>query len=135
MIRIKITLWVLAVSFLIGFIFMLFPWQIINRIYIIAGEQPISQTAAVEYSIRVTCGIVGVIGIYFLILAIDPLKYKTLVFFSSYALIGISLMCIITGLLVDISAIIILGDSLFGFILGIILLLISLNAFRAKALP
>jgi len=130
---IKITLWILAISFLMGFVCMLFPWKIINQIYEIAGELPIPRTAPVEYSIRVTCGMVGVIGIYFLILATDPAKYKTLVFFSSFALIGIGLLCIVTGLLVNISIIIVLGDGLFGLILGMIMLLLSLGKLRAKA--
>ena len=126
----KVILWILAIAFMTGFVFMILPWGVIDGIYSIAGEPPFPKTPVADYSLRVTCAIVGAIGIYFLFLALNPSKYRILVFYSSYALMAIGLLCVVIGLIVGVSPAIIIGDGGFGIILGLILLLMSFKALK-----
>ncbi len=126
----KIILWILAISFMAGFVVIFIPWSVIEWIYSMAGEQPMSNTPLNSYSLRVTGGMVGAIGIYFLFLALNPIKYRQLVIFSSYALIAGGLLCVIIGLAVGVKPTLPLGDTLFGLILGILLLFQSFKALK-----
>ena len=123
--RLKIMLWLCGIGFLISFIFMVLPWGLIENLYSIFGEEPIPYSPTSGYLFRVSCGMVGIIGVYFIILARDPLKYRPLLFFSAYGLIAGGLICFIAGLVIGISPLFYIGDGLFGVILGIILAVLT----------
>lgn len=114
----KVILWVCGISFLISFIALILPWGIIENLYRLFGEQPIPASPTANYSFRVACFIVGLIGIYFIILALDPATYRRLIGFSAIALIACGVASVIIGLNAGIAPQFYIGDGLFGIVLG-----------------
>jgi hypothetical protein len=117
----KVILWICGIGFMISFIFMLLPWSIIESLYRFFGEEPIPNIPTANYLFRISCALVGLIGIYFIILAQNPSHYRQLLIFSAVGLMACGVICVIVGLIVGISPSFLIGDGLFGIVLGIIL--------------
>ena len=114
----KVILWICGISFLISFVALVLPWGVIENLYRFFGEEPIVASATANYSFRVACFIVGLIGIYFIILALDPATYRRLIGFSAIALIACGVASVIIGLNAGIAPQFYIGDGLFGIVLG-----------------
>jgi hypothetical protein len=117
----KVVLWICGIGFMLSFIVMILPWSAIESLYGFFGEGALPGTPVSGYVIRVMCAIVGLIGIYFLMLARDPVRYRPLLFFTSLGLIACGLLCFFIGLIVGISPLFYIGDGLFGIISGLII--------------
>ncbi len=59
---------------------------------------------------------------FFIILALNPVKYGVLVPFSGLAAVFVGVVCFITGLAVGMPAVWFLGDSLSCAVLGVLIL-------------
>jgi ABC-type Mn2+/Zn2+ transport system permease subunit len=59
--------------------------------------------------------------VFFIILALDPMKYPVLVPFSGLAAVFIGVVCGVTGLAVGMPALWFLGDSLSCALLGVLI--------------
>ena len=71
----KIVLWICAISCLLGFILAAFPWRAVTTLFHWAGIQPPGAEAITVLVFRLCLVLVGAIGVFFTILARDPLKY------------------------------------------------------------
>lgn len=116
----KIALWICAIGCLTAIPFTVLPVPMTWF-----GLKPISDIPELMYFIRVTCGVYGLIGIYFIILARNPLGYGAMLNLSAYGLIAFGLLGLILGLNLKISLIIYLGDALFGIVLGSVIAILS----------
>ena len=125
----KIALWVAAIGCLTAVPFILFPWCVVENFIQWFGVEPVSESPVVIYLFRVVCGISGLIGIYYIMLARNPLGCGPMLNLGAYGLIAFGLISLITGLSMGISPKIYIGDALSGLILGIIITVLS---FRAK---
>ena len=123
--NLKITLWVTGIGCLVAVPFMVLPWSVLERIVLWFGVEPIPRNPLVEYLLRVSCGVYGLIGVYFMILAKDPLKYGPLLSLGAYGLIIFSLLSLFAGVSLDLSPKIYVGDFLSGFILGCVIITLS----------
>jgi hypothetical protein len=124
----KITLWIAALGCLTAFPFIALPWFVIEKIISWLGINSISNDPLIIYTLRVSCGVYGLIGIYFIILAKNPLKYGPMLNLGAFGLIIFGLLSLIVGMVLDISPIVYAGDSLSGLILGIAVLIFSSKA-------
>ena len=84
----------------------------------------------VIYIFRVVCGVIGLIGVYFIILARNPLNYGPMLDLGAYGLILFGLLALILGLKIGMPPIAYIGDALSGLILGIIIAIFSSKAKR-----
>jgi len=73
------------------------------------------------YAIRTVSATFIGIGAFFIILAMNPMKYGVIVPFSGLTAVFIGVVCFITGLVVKMPALWFLGDSLSCLVLGILI--------------
>jgi hypothetical protein len=62
------------------------------------------------------------IGVFFIILALNPMKYGVIVPFSGLTAVFIGVVCLITGLAVGMPVVWLLGDFLSCAVLGVLIL-------------
>ncbi|MGK7874991.1 MAG: hypothetical protein AB4426_17330 [Xenococcaceae cyanobacterium] len=116
----KISLWICAIGCLTALPFTVFPVPMTWF-----GLKPIPDIPEIMYFIRIACGVFGLIGIYFIILARNPLGYGAMLNLGAYGLIAFGLLGLILGLSLKIPLIVYLGDALFGIVLGSVIAILS----------
>jgi hypothetical protein len=126
--NLKITLWICGLGCLSAIPFIFLPWRIIGDIVNWFGVEPIPDVAAIQYFTRIVFGVFGMIGIFFIILARNPLVYGLMIKLGGYGLITFGLLALILGVVLNITFSVFLGDAIFGIIFGIAILLFSSKA-------
>jgi len=121
----KVVLWVVALGCLTAVPFIFLPWTAIESIISWFGIDPMPNVPVVIYSFKVVFGIFGLIGIFFIILARNPLGYGPMLDLGAYGLVLFGLLALILGVSNGIRPIVYAGDALSGLILGIIILILS----------
>ena len=114
----KITLWIAALGCLSAVPFVILPWGVVENLALWFGIDPLPNTPIVVYLFRVACGIFGLIGIYYIILAKNPLAYGPMLGLGTYGLILFGLLSLIVGSSIGLPTIVYIGDGLSGLILG-----------------
>lgn len=126
----KVALWVAAIGCLTAVPFIVLPWHVLNKIVLWFGFEPIPNDQLVMYILRVSCGIYGLIGVYFIILARNPLGCGPMLDLGAYGLAIFGLLSLVIGLSLEISPRVFAGDALSGLILGIVIIVLSSKAKR-----
>lgn len=121
----KITLWISAVGCLIAAPFTFLPWGIIENIFLWFGVEPIPNNLITTYLFRMACGVFALIGIFFIILAKNPFKYGVMLHLGAYGLIFLGTLCLILGLSLNMPLKLYIGDTLFGLVLGFLIVILS----------
>jgi len=127
----KIALWIAAIGCLTAVPFVILPWAVVENLVLWFGVEPIPNVPIAMYLFRVVCGIFGLIGIYFIILARNPLGYGPMLDLGAYGLIIFGLLSLLVGSNTGLPAIVYIGDALSGLILGTIITLFSYKARQA----
>ncbi len=127
----KIALWIAAIGCLSYVQFIALPWFLIESIALGFGLDPVPNVPVAMYFFRVACGMFGLMGIYFIILARNPLSYGPMLDLGAYGLIVFGLLSFIVGFRIGIPPIVYIGEALFGVILGTIITILSSKAKRA----
>ena len=127
----KIALWLTAIGCLTAVPFIVLPWAVVENFMVWFGVEPIPNTPLIMYIFRIACGLIGLIGIYFILLARNPLSYGPMLDLGAYGLIFFGLLSLIIGLSIDISPRVYIGDAVSGLILGVIISILSSRAKRA----
>ena len=128
----KITLWICAVLCLLGFIFAAFPWSAITTLCQWAGVQPPAAEPITVYMIRLCLAMAGMIGVFFLMFARNPLKYGGMSLLAAYGLVCYGLFCLVGGIRYALPVWAYVGDVIFGFVLGILILIFRRKAIEAN---
>ena len=126
----KVTLWIAAMGCLAAVPFSVLPWSVLEKIVMGFGVGPIPNDPLVMYFLRVSCGVYGFIGIYFIILAKNPMNYGPMTAFSAYGLVIFGMLSLSAGVFLELSPKVYIGDSLSGLILGIAIIVFSSKAKR-----
>lgn len=124
----KITLWIAAIGCLVSIPFIALPWSVLEKIILLFGVGSIPKDPLVMYLLRVSCGIYGLIGIYFVVLAKNPLNYGPMLNIGAYGLVLFGLLSLSVGLGLGLSPKVYTGDSLSGLILGTAIIVFSSKA-------
>jgi energy-converting hydrogenase Eha subunit C len=125
----KIVLWICAICCLLGFIIAALPWQAIVALYHWKGIQPPATEPTTVFMFRL-CGVTcGMIGIFFVILARNPLNYGAMLLLASYGLLGFGLFCLVGGIRYGLPVLVYSEKFIFFVVLGILTLM-----FRKKAM-
>lgn len=125
----KVILWICGVSCLLGFIFAVLPWRAITTLFEWFGIQPLEPRPIIVYMIRLFSVIVGMIGIFFIILALNPLNYGAMLLLAAYGLLCYGVLCLAGGIRYGFPVWVYTGDVIFGVAFGVLILV-----FRKKAM-
>ncbi len=117
----KIVLWLTGVICLCGFIGIILPWSIIAKLASISNWDVSGFQGCEKYVVRIAMAAFGMIGVFFLILARDPLKYGIMLSLAGYGLLVFGLICLVWGIYYRLTGFpwwSWLGDVLFCLITG-----------------
>jgi hypothetical protein len=81
------------------------------------------------YMARLMCASGGLVGIFFAILATDPLRYGPMLPLAGWGLIFTGLICLAGGIRYQLPPIMFCGDLVFCIVTGVLILI-----FRARAI-
>jgi len=118
----KICLWIAGVACLLSVFGIFLPvsaWESITKFF---GLESLPDSPLFVYAVRLMSATFVGVGVYFVILARDPMKYGVMVPFSGLAAVCLGVVCGITGLAVGMSLFWFLGDSLSCVVLGVLIL-------------
>ena len=121
----KIILWITAIGCLTAVPFIFLPWAVVESIGSWFGIESLPDAPIVIYFFKVVFGVFGLIGVFFIILARDPLKYRFMLNLGMLGLILFGLLALIIGFSLGLPPIVYLGDGLSGLVLGIAILIFS----------
>jgi hypothetical protein len=124
----KICLWATGILCLLCVFGMFLPISTLESFTKLFGIESLTGPPPVTYAIRVTSAMCVGIGVFFIILALDPMKYGVMVLFSGIASVFVGLVCAITGLAVKMPLPWFLGDTLSCLVPGVLILLFQRQA-------
>jgi ABC-type Fe3+-siderophore transport system permease subunit len=125
----KNTLWVCAIVFLLSFIFAALPWRAITAWANQFGVQIPDAEPWTVFWARLLCATFGMIGVFFVFLARNPLEYGGMLLLSAYGLLFLGVAVLMGSLRYELPFITYIVDVIFCFITGTLILL-----FRRKAI-
>jgi hypothetical protein len=131
----KICLWIAGVGCLTSVVGMFLPisaWESIAKAF---GGPAFPDSPLCLYALRVVSATYVGVGVFFVILALHPMKYGVLVPFSGLAAIFLGVVCGITGLAVAMPVLWFLGDSLSCVVLGVLIFVFWQKAKMAGSVP
>ena len=129
----KIILWICAISCLLGFIFAVFPWRAITAWFNWVGYQPPAADPITVFMFRLCLAIFGMVGIFFVILARNPLKYGAMLLLAAYGLLWYGVFCLVGGIRYVLPVWMYAGDIIFGVIAGVLILIFRKKAIQANS--
>lgn len=129
----KIVLWICGITFLLGFIFLLIPWRVMAHWCGLLGmEVPLIAPLSV-YVTRLLLVCSGLVGIFFMILAADPLRYGPMVQLGGWGLVLTGLVCLAGGIRYNLPFMIFGYDVIFCVLAGKLILVLRGRALREQS--
>ena len=119
----KICLWITAVLCLTATVCMLLPIPTLESLLKNFGIGPLPDTPISIYITRLLSATYAVVGVFLIILALDPMKYGVMVPFSGVSALFLGLVCGTVGVISVMPKLWFLGDALSGIILGLLILI------------
>ena len=116
----KICLWIAGVCCLLSVPGMFLPissWEPIARVF---GVESLPDSPLFSYAARVMSATYVGVGVFFVILALAPMKYGVMVPFTAIAMFLLGLFCAIAGVITAMPTLWFLGDAFSCMILGIL---------------
>ncbi len=129
----KLFLWITAIFCLSAVAGVFAPMSVWPRVTGIFGVESLPDAPVFEYFARLLSATYGAIGVFFIILALRPMKYGVMVSFSAVVSVLLGLACLITGIVAGMPAKWYLCDSLPCIVLGILILAFWSQAKSAAA--
>ena len=117
----KICLWIAGIGCLLSVFGMFLPVGAIESFVQLFGEQSFPDSPVFLYALRLMSATYAAVGVFFVILALDPMKYGVMVPFSGLGAVLIGVVCAIVGLLEAIPLWWFLGDSLSCVVVGVLI--------------
>ncbi len=120
----KVSLWISGLLCLLGVVGLVLPLSVFKNLAAAFGidQTQFPSSPLTEYIIRLMLATSVMIGIFFIMLAKDPMKYGIFVPFAGLGTLFLGIACILTGFFVKMPTIWYLGDSLPCIILGTLIL-------------
>ena len=118
----KICLWIAGVLCLLSVFGMFLPisvWQSIAKVFGVQLVLP--DSPLVEYAVRLMSATYVAVGVYLVILALNPMKYGIMVPFTGIAAVLLGVVCMITGVIVKMPVMWFLGDAIPCIVLGFLI--------------
>jgi hypothetical protein len=129
----KIFLWIGAVLCLLSAIGMFLPCSVLCGIARAFGVEPTTDSPLLEYGARTILATYAAVGVYLVILALNPMKYGVLVPFTGAAALFLGLVCAVAGMAAEMPPKWFLSDSLSCIVWGVLILIFWRKARSVKA--
>ncbi|KPL05675.1 hypothetical protein AMJ85_11245 [candidate division BRC1 bacterium SM23_51] len=129
----KIVLWICAICCFLGLVFAALPWRAITACFDWFGLQPPAAEPLTVYIFRLCLAMAGLIGVFFIILARDPLKYGAMLLLAAYGLLCYGLFCLVGGIRYELPVWVYSGDVIFGIVAGVLVLVFRKKAMQADS--
>jgi hypothetical protein len=129
----KTVLWVCAVVCLLSFVFAALPWGFIKGWFEFFGLKPFAAEPMTVYMFRLCLATYGLIGIFFVILARNPLKYDGMLFLAAYGALLTALFCLAGGIRYGLPFWAYGCDVIFCALAGVLLLIFRKKAMATKS--
>jgi len=123
----KICLWIAGFACLLSVFGMFLPMSVFESIAKFFGIESLPDSPLLVYAVRLMSGTYAAVGVFFVILALDPMKYGVMVPFSGLGAVFVGVVCAIAGLLTAMPLWWFLGDSLSCLVLGVLILVFWLK--------
>ena len=118
----KICLWIAGVGCLLSVFGMFLPMSVFESIAKFFGIELLPDSPLLVYAVRLMSATYAAVGVFFIILALDPMKYGVMVPFSGVGAVFVGVVCAIAGLSTAMPLWWFLGDSLSCLVLGVLIL-------------
>jgi hypothetical protein len=118
----KICLWISGIMWLLSLVGVFLPLSVIESFHSKMGLDSFPDSVLFLYGLRVMSAIAGGVGVFYIILALDPLRYGVMVPFSAVSSIVLGILCGVVGIRVKMPLLWFLGDALGCFVIGILIL-------------
>jgi hypothetical protein len=129
----KIILWISAIgSSLSGFVTAILPWHVITGFIASSGVQPPGDEPSTIYMFRLGFMAYGMMGVFFGILARNPLKYGVMLPFAACFLVCYSLFRLVGGILYQYPIWHYMGDVITGIVFGVLILILRKRALKSS---
>ena len=125
----KIVLWVCAIACLPGFLVLVMPWPMIAGMFELYGLGAPTVGPLEAYMFRLTGAMLGLVGVFFLLLALRPMQHRPMLLLAGIGLLAFSLITLVGGIHYRFPLRVFLPDTLFCGITGALIVV-----FRAKTL-
>lgn len=119
----KICLWITGILCLLAVVGLFLPLSACESVSGFFGIETIPDSPLIMYAIRTAAATFVGIGVFFIILALNPMKYGVMVSFSGLCSIFVGLVCGISGQIIGMPVIWYLSDTLSCLVLGVLILL------------
>jgi len=119
----KACLWVTGLLSLLCVAGMFLPLSTVEALAKAFADQPLPDAPIFAYGLRVSCVTYVAIGVFYIMLALDPMKYGAMVPFSGAAAVFVGVCCGAFGLLTEMPLAWFMGDFLGCTVLGVLILL------------
>ena len=129
----KIILWITGICCLAGFAAAALPWPTITSLFRWFGIQPPAAEPVTAFGFRLASAMSGMIGIFFLILARNPLKYGAMLLLAAYGLVAYGVFCLLGGIRYALPLYTYSGDFIFGVVAGVLLLVFRKRAMQTNS--
>jgi len=126
-------LWTVGVLCCLGVVGLFLPMSVVSYLSETVVHQPLPETAAMAYMFRAMCATYVAIGVFYLILAVDPMAYGALVPFSGAAAIFVGVACGLFGLISGVAPLWFGGDFLVCTAFGLLILIFWRRALARRA--
>ncbi len=118
----KICLWIAGVGCLLSVFGTFLPMSVFESIAKFFGIELLPDSPLLVYAVRLMSATYAAVGVFFIILALQPMKYGVMVPFSGLGAVFVGVVCAIAGLLTAMPLWWFLGDSLSCLVLGVLIL-------------
>ena len=118
----KICLWISGIGCLLSVFGMFLPVSWFESIAKFFGIESLPDSPQFMYAVRLMSATYAAVGVFFIILALDPGKYGVMVPFSGVGAVFVGVVCAIAGLLAEMPLWWFMGDSLSCLVLGVLIL-------------
>ena len=118
----KVCLWIAGILCLLSVVGVFLPlavWESIAKFF--GVELHLPDSPLIEYAVRLMSATYAGVGVFFIILALNPMKYGVMVLFSGVAAVILGAVCMITGSIVGMPVLWFLGDSIPCIVLGFLI--------------
>ncbi len=118
----KICLWIAGILCLLSVFGMFLPVRVVESLARVFGVQTLPDSPLVMYAVRVMSATYAGVGVFFVILALHPMKYGVMIPFTGLAAVFVGVVCGTTGLAVGMPPLWFLGDFVSCTVLGALIL-------------
>lgn len=129
----KIILWICAICCLLGFMATTLPWRVISAFYDLVGVRPPTAEPITVFIFRLFLAIFGMIGIFFVIFARNPLNYGAMLLLAAYGLLCFAVFCLAGGIRYGLPVWLYSDNVIFSVVAGVLILTFRKKAIRANS--